>query len=211
MEVTSAVLPIFTKNYSIAELEEPSALFTAAKKASESETAKRTLHLEHKNGLLSHTHYVATAPAQDADVTQNMIVADLTSEGLLSFGKWTIKFPATQSSAGEETAAAEVHMRPAGAFSPTDYFVHDGVSFLWEMIDLEGPGYGQTQRVCRLFKATEGKRREVTRFMMERRWDKNHGVLVLQAPNSEGEGGVDEIVACVTCVATVHRVESFRA
>jgi hypothetical protein len=60
------------------------------------------------------------------------------------------------------------------------------------------------QTVYKLFKAVDGKRVEVARFEALRARDKC-GVLWLD------DGQVDAVITCVTLVATINRVESFRA
>jgi hypothetical protein len=58
-------------------------------------------------------------------------------------------------------------------------------------------------KLCKLYKAVDGKRSEVARFVGKDTRDRSGVVLI-------DEESVDEVVALVTLAATLNRVESFR-
>lgn len=172
-----------------AHTSQPTSVFVTAKEASS--TAPSALHFRRtKSGLFSASHLIVTAGSSDTQV------AELSSSGVLSFGRWTVSFPPDSTHCSHD-----LKLQPVGLWSSVDWFVQDSVPYFWDMADVNGAG---GQGVCRLFKVADGKRVEVGRFLAQRMRDKG-GVLVL-----DGQA-VDEVVACATLVATINRVESFRA
>ncbi|KAI2636506.1 hypothetical protein GGS26DRAFT_498825 [Hypomontagnella submonticulosa] len=115
------------------------------------------------------------------------------STSLLSFSHWTLSFPADSP---HSTHAIE--MRPTGVGTRTDIFVKESVPYFWEMFN--GPAGG---RIDKLFKVEDGKRVEVARFVAKHMRDRE-GALFLDGAM------VDEVVAAVTCVAVLNRLDSFR-
>lgn len=168
-------------------------LHTTAKDAAA--LAPATLHLRPKDAtansfsLRNRTHLVVTTP-------DNTEVAELSSGGLWSLGQWSLTFPTDS-----PHSSHEIKLRPVGIGARADWFVKDSIPYFWDQVHV-GLAGGQT--VYKLFKAVDGKRIEVARFESLRARDK-FGVLWLDV------GQVDEVVACVTLVATINRVESFRA
>lgn len=157
--------------------------------------APATLHLRPKDpnatGFIHRhrTHLVITTP-------DGAPVAELSSGGLWSLGQWSVTFPADS-----PHGTHAIELRPVGVGARADWFVRDSVPYFWDLVHV-GLAGGQT--VYKLFKAVDGKRVEVARFEALRARDRS-GVLWLD------EGEVDEVVACATVVATINRVESFRA
>ncbi|KAI0382795.1 hypothetical protein F5Y04DRAFT_43849 [Hypomontagnella monticulosa] len=115
------------------------------------------------------------------------------STSLLSFSRWTLSFPA-----GSPHSTHAIEMRPTGIGTRADIFVKESVPFFWEMFN--GPAGG---RIDKLFKVVDGKRVEVARFVAKHMRDRE-GALFLD------EALVDEVVAGVTCVAVLNRLDSFR-
>ncbi|KAB5515529.1 hypothetical protein GE09DRAFT_1159879 [Coniochaeta sp. 2T2.1] len=136
------------------------------------------------------THLVATTP------DNNTPVAELSSGGLWSLGQWSLTFPPDSSHSSHE-----IKPRPVGVGARADWFVKDSIPYFWDMVHV---GIGGGRMVYKLFNAVDGKRVEVGRFETLKARDKS-GILWLDG------GEVDEVVACLTVVATVNRVESFRA
>ena len=115
------------------------------------------------------------------------------STTLLAFSHWTLSFPD-----GSPHATHAIELRPTGIGSRADVFVKESVPFFWEMVG--GPSGG---RVDKLFRVVDGKRVEVARFFAKHMRD-HEGVLFLD------RAMVDEVVAGVTCVAVLNRLDSFR-
>ncbi|KAH8662618.1 hypothetical protein BX600DRAFT_437990 [Xylariales sp. PMI_506] len=137
------------------------------------------------------SHSETSRSAQPVIETASKAAVAELKGGVLSLGHWTISFPA-----GSAHSSHEIAMRPAGIASRADEFVHNSVPFFWE----------QTRRhqLMQLFKAADGKRVEVARFIGKKPSAKD-GVLLLD------EDQIDRLIAVITCVAELHRVESFRA
>jgi hypothetical protein len=107
----------------------------------------------------------------------------------LSLGRCTITFAAKVS----PHASHPVKVRPARIGSQADEFLLDGVPFFWGL--LEG-----TRRL-ELSKVVDGKRCEVGRFVSVNTSEKE-GVLLVDGNE------VDRIVAALTCVTVLNRVDS---
>ncbi|KAK3318878.1 hypothetical protein B0H66DRAFT_558339 [Apodospora peruviana] len=129
---------------------------------------------------------------------------------LLSLGRWKFIF------ADATYSSHKIEMRPTGVGSRADVFVKDSLLFFWEPV-----AHGQRARYV-LWKGTAGEEESRQREVV--------GVYALVAHHGHGhwhgESGkkrkgrrgvlvvddskVDKVVAVLTCVATVNRVESFR-
>jgi len=123
-------------------------------------------------------------------VLEGKIIATV-SGSTLSLGRRTIKFVAKNSS----HSSHPIKVRPARIRSRADKFVLEGVSFFWDV--LEGT------RRCELSKFVDGKRTEVGRFVAANARERE-GVLLVDGNE------VDRIVAALTCVAVLNRVDAFR-
>ncbi|KAK4444451.1 3-phosphoshikimate 1-carboxyvinyltransferase [Podospora aff. communis PSN243] len=121
----------------------------------------------------------------------NTPIAEL-SNPLWSLGKWTITFPSPSSHSSHT-----IILHPASFASKTDEFVKDSVPYFWDMV--EG------RKLCKLYRAMEGKKVEVARFVGEN-VRAREGVLLVE----DGKG-VDWVVVMVTFLAVLMRVDSFRA
>lgn len=157
---------------------QPSALLEVAKSATS--TAPPTAQLTRPNRL-SRT-WTATDPSNGA-------LAEL-SNPLWSLGKWTIKFPAKSPHSGHD-----IQLHPAGAASKADEFVKDSVAYFWDLID--------GRKLCKLYRALDGKKVEVARFLGEN-VRASEGVLLISE-------GIDDVVAMLTVFGVLNRSESFRA
>lgn len=76
-----------------------------------------------------------------------------------------------------------------------DEFVKDSVPYFWDLVD--------GRKLCRLFRALDGKKVEVARFLGEN-VRAQEGVLMVSE-------GIDEVVAMLTFFGVLNRVDSFRA
>lgn len=103
-----------------------------------------------------------------------------------------MKFPA-----GSTHSSHDIPVYPAGTAARADEFVKDSVLYVW---DVE-----EGRKGCRLFRAADGKRTEVARFVGASKRARD-GVLLI----GEDEQ-VDWVVVGVTCVAVLNRLDSFRA
>ncbi|KAK3394984.1 hypothetical protein B0H63DRAFT_63113 [Podospora didyma] len=117
-------------------------------------------------------------------------VADLTNP-LLSLGKWTITFPAKSAHSNHD-----ILLHPAGFMMRSDEFVKDSVPYFWDVLD--------GRKLCKLYKAVEGKKCEIARFIGASARDRD-GVLLVD------DAQLDEVVVGLTCVAVLNRSDSFRA
>ncbi|KAJ9165551.1 hypothetical protein NKR19_g274 [Coniochaeta hoffmannii] len=175
----------------------PAEVHTAAKHAATD--APPTLHLTPKPPASTtfltrnRTHLAAVSPDDD---NNNTPLAELSSGGLWSLGQWDITFPP-----GSTHCTHDIKLRPVGVGARADWFVKDSVPYFWDLVHV-GLAGGQT--VYELFKGVDGKRVQVARFEALRARDRS-GILWV-----DGDGA-DEAVVCVTLVATINRVESFRA
>lgn len=145
------------------------------------------------------------APSEDDAGTEEAgsVIATL-SVSVLSFGKWTIRFPA-----GSAHASHSIEMKPVDFGSRAMVFTQDKVPYFWDM--WSGP-WGETEtgiagtwtgrRVCELWKVVDGERVLVARFLGRRARDRE-GTLVID------ESGVDIVVAGITCAALLKRVDTF--
>jgi len=111
------------------------------------------------------------------------------SGAVLTLGRQTITY-AVGSSHHHPIKLSPVH--PA---SRADEFVIESVPFLWDVVD--------GRRRCELTKVLDGTRVEVGRFVAESPRDKS-GVLLVDSRE------IDEILAALTCVAVLNRMDSFR-
>ncbi|KAK0643011.1 hypothetical protein B0T16DRAFT_415083 [Cercophora newfieldiana] len=139
------------------------------------------------------THLSRTWTATDP--RSNTKLAEL-SNPLWSLGKWTIKFPSDS-----PHSSHDIYLHPAGFATKADEFVKDSVPYFWDVLD--------GRRLCKLYKATEGRRVEVGRFVGEG-VRAREGVLLIEGEGNAGEG-VDEVVVGVTFLGVLMRVDSFRA
>ncbi|KAK5652328.1 hypothetical protein OQA88_10678 [Cercophora sp. LCS_1] len=156
---------------------QPSLLEGAKSAAS---TSSPTIKLTRPNRLSR--SWTATNPS-------GATVADL-SNPIWSLGKWIIKFPANS-----PHSEHDIQLRPASAASRADEFVKDSVPFFWDLID--------GRKLIKLYRALDGKKVEVARFLGEN-VRAQEGVLLV------GEG-VDDVVAVLTVFGALNRLESFRA
>ncbi|KAH8879012.1 hypothetical protein GQ53DRAFT_856611 [Thozetella sp. PMI_491] len=113
------------------------------------------------------------------------------SKPLLSFGKWCLTFPAQS-----PHSSHAIEMKPTSTGKRTYGFIQESVPFFWDMEDKAGA------RKCTLWKAINGRRREVARFEAKRARDRE-GILAVD------EQGVSAVVAGLTCIALLNRVDSF--
>lgn len=155
------------------------ALITKASSIASSSTPSLKLT---RAGRLS-SHWTAT----DAYGT---IVAELSCP-LVSLGRWTIKFPAESTHSSHD-----ILMCPAGMAARADEFVKDSVLYFWDILD--------GRKLCKLYRATGGKRTEIARFVGPHARARD-GVLFM-----DGEQ-LNEVVVGLSCVAMLNRSESFRA
>jgi len=119
------------------------------------------------------------------------LVAELAGR-LWSLGRQTVKFPA-----GSVHSSHDIPVYPAGTAARADLFVKDSVLYIWDVED------GMT--LCRLWRAVDGSKTEVARFVGANKRAKN-GLLLVGEDES-----VDEVVVGMTCVAVLNRLDSFRA
>jgi hypothetical protein len=156
-------------------------LLTTAK--STSHTLPATLTFTRPNRLSR--SWTAGDPAFKATVAE-------LSNPLWSLGKWTITFPSNS-----PHSSHNIILHPASFTSKTDEFVKDSVPYFWDTVN--------GRKLCKLYRAMEGKKVEVARFVGED-VRAREGVLLVE----EGKG-VDEVVVMVTFLAVLMRVDSFRA
>ena len=88
-------------------------------------------------------------------------------------------------------------MYPAGTASRADEFVKDSVLYIWAVED--------GMALCRLWRAVDGRKTEVARFVGDNKRARDGLLLV-----GEDEW-VDWVVVGMTCVAVLNRLDSFRA
>ena len=74
--------------------------------------------------------------------------------------------------------------------------------YFWDLLD--------GRRLCKLYRAVDGKKVEIARFVGESVRARD-GVLLVAGGDGDGEGGADEVVVMLTLVGVLNRSESFRA
>ena len=127
--------------------------------------------------------------AYDAKDESDALVAEIAGP-LLAFSHWILSFPSDS-----PHSSHAIEMRPTGMGSQVDVFAKDSVAHFWDVLD--------GRRLCHLWKVVGGKRIEVARYL-SKGMHESDGILMVDG------GGVDEVVAIMTCVAVLYRNESFR-